>query len=151
MKKIDGIAINRSNSARKVSLSDLKDSGKSRDNLLLFKGDQIEIPEDLDVWIDSFTPKGGSDKVDYYLLTVKVNDQIFDATMASFRRMKSVADDDLDKALSTDVNRKLYHMSDDEQRASYLQGKTLLVKDSVKLKNRFDETRFVTVPILEIA
>lgn len=150
MKKIEGIAINRSNSSRIVDITTLKESGKSRDNLVLLKNDLITIPEDMEIRVDSFTPKGGQ-STDYYLITIKVNDTIYDATMASFRRSKNVTDEELEKALASEPNRMLFNLGDDEQRAKYLQGKTFKVIDIIRLKNRWDETRFVTIPIIEIA
>ena len=150
MKKIEGIAINRSNSSRIVDLSALKESGKSRDNLILLKNDLITIPEDMEIRVDSFTPKGGQ-STDYYLITIKVNDTIYDATMASFRRSKNVTDEELEKALASEPNRMLFNLGDDEQRAVYLRGKTFKVVNVVRLKSRWDDGRFVTIPILEIA
>ena len=150
MKKIEGIAINRSNSSRIVDLSALKESGKSRDNLILLKNDLITIPEDMEIRVDSFTPKGGQ-STDYYLITIKVNDTIYDATMTSFRRSKNVTDEELEKALASEPNRMLFNLGDDEQRAVYLRGKTFKVVNVVRLKSRWDDGRFVTIPILEIA
>lgn len=149
MKKILANSINRSNTAVKVDLSALKDSGKSRDNLILVKNDIIEIPEDPEIMMDTFKPKGSNESIEYYLIKVEINGVAYDATMASFRRGKSATDADLDKIMSSEVNRTLLNLGDDEQRASYLLGKKLKVREILRVPNRFDETKKVIIPVFE--
>ena len=151
MQKISGKAINRSNTSREVDLAALKNSGKSRDLLTLHKGDKIIIPEELEVRVDSFVPKGSDEPSEFYTITVQVNDDIYDATMASFRRTKSVVDEDLDELLTNTIIRTLHNLGDDEQRAAYLKGKTLIVDEVKTCKDRFREGKTVRVPIWRIA
>lgn len=150
MKKIDAVAINRSTTAKKTDVASLKKSGVTVDILVFRKGDKIVIPEDLDAWVDSFTPKGSNEKKEFYKITVEFNGQPYDATMASFRRTKMLNDDDLDKVLSNPVLRSLHNLSDDEQRAEYLKDKTLIVSDVITCEDRFRENHKINIPLFEI-
>lgn len=150
MKKIDNVAVNRSATAKKTDVASLKKSGVTVDILVFRKGDKIIIPEDLDAWVDSFTPKGSNEKKEFYKITVEFNGQPYDATMASFRRTKMLNDDDLDKVLSNPVLRTLHNLSDDEQRAEYLKDKTLIVSDVITCEDRFRENHKINIPLFEI-
>lgn len=150
MKKIDAVAVNRSTTAKKTDVTSLKKSGVTVDVLVFRKGDKIIIPEDLDAWVDSFTPKGSNEKKEFYKITVEFNGQPYDATMASFRRTKMLNDDDLDKVLSNPILRTLHNLSDDEQRAEYLKGKTLIVNDVVTCEDRFRENHKINIPLFEL-
>lgn len=150
MKKIDKVAVNRSTTAKKTDVASLKKSGVTVDVLVFRKGDTIIIPEDLDAWVDSFTPKGSNEKKEFYKITVEFNGQPYDATMASFRRTKMLNDDDLDKVLSNPVLRTLHNLSDDEQRAEYLKDKTLVVSDVTTCEDRFRENHKINIPLFEI-
>lgn len=150
MKKIDNVAVNRSATAKKTDVASLKKSGVTVDVLVFRKGDKIIIPEDLDAWVDSFTPKGSNEKKEFYKITVEFNGQPYDATMASFRRTKMLNDDDLDKVLSNPVLRTLHNLSDDEQRAEYLKDKTLIVSDVITCEDRFRENHKINIPLFEI-
>ena len=150
MKKIDAVAVNRSATAKKTDVASLKKSGVTVDILVFRKGDKIVIPEDLDAWVDSFTPKGSNEKKEFYKITVEFNGQPYDATMASFRRTKMLNDDDLDKVLSNPVLRSLHNLSDDEQRAEYLKDKTLIVSDVITCEDRFRENHKINIPLFEI-
>ena len=147
MKKISEAAINRTTSSQIVDLSDLKKSGVSRDILVLRKGDIITIPEELEVRVDSFTPKGSDKPASFYTIVVDINGTVYDASMASFRRTRSALDEDLDDLLTNSIIRTLHQLGDDEQRASYLQGKKLVVDDIKVIKDRFREGHTVRIPI----
>lgn len=150
MKKIDAVAVNRSATAKKTDVASLKKSGVTVDVLVFRKRDKVVIPEDLDAWVDSFTPKGSNEKKEFYKITVEFNGQPYDATMASFRRTRMLNDDDLDKVLSNPVLRTLHNLSDDEQRAEYLKGKTLIVNDVITCEDRFRENHKINIPLFEI-
>lgn len=150
MKKIDSVAVNRSATAKKTDVASLKKSGVTVDVLVFRKGDKVVVPEELDVWIDSFTPKGSNEKKEFYKITVEFNGTPYDATMASFRRTKMLNDDDLDKVLANPVVRTLHNLGDDEQRAAYLQGKTLVVIDVITCEDRFREGHKINIPLFEI-
>lgn len=150
MKKITNVAINRSATAKKTDVTSLKKSGVTVDVLVFRKGDKIVIPEELDVWIDSFTPKGSNEKKEFYKITVEFNDHPYDATMASFRRTKMLNDDDLDKVLSNPILRTLHNLGDDEQRADYLKNKELIVEDVVTCEDRFREGHRINIPLFKI-
>ena len=150
MKKITEKAVNRSASAKKTDKEVLKKSGVTVDVLIFRKGDKIVVPEELDVWIDTFTPKGSNEPKEYYRITIEFNGSVYDATMASFRRTKMLKDEDLDKVLSNPVLRTLHNLGDDEQRADYLSGKTLVVIDVVTCEDRFRENHKINIPLFEI-
>ena len=86
---------------------------------------------------------------EYYLLTAMVNDKPIDITMASMRRSRLAVDEDLQSILDNEICRNLHQAGDDEQRAVYLAGKRLKVKEVVKAKNRFDDSHNVYIPIFE--
>ena len=150
MKKIETAAVNRSATAKKTDVTSLKKSGVTVDVLVFRRKDTIIIPEELDVWVDAFTPKGSTEKKEFYKLTVEFNGTPYDATMASFRRTKMLNDDDLDKVLSNPVVRTLHNLGDDEQRAEYLRGKTLVVVDVITCEDRFREGHKINIPLFEI-
>ena len=150
MKAITTIAINRKDSYQAATLDMLKESGKSRDNLFLIKGDKIVIPEQVNVLFDTFVPKGKTEAVTYYLITVEHNGKVYDATMKTFRRSRDVKSEYLQQILTSDVNRYLHNAGDDEQRATYLAGKTLEVVDIVKCESAFDDGRPIFVPIFKV-
>ncbi len=150
MKKIELEAVNRSATAKKTDKESLKNSGITRDVLVFRKDDIISIPEEVDVWIDSFVPKGTTESKQFYLITVEFNNSPYDATMASFRRSKMVIDEDLDKILNNSVNRTLHNLGDDEQRANYLAGKTLKVISVITCTDRFRDNHKINIPLFEI-
>lgn len=147
MKKIETSAVNHSAHSSRVDLSALRNSGQTRDNVIFREGDIIEIPEELDPWVDEFIPKGQTEPVPYYLITTTKNAVVYDMTMASFRRGLLVTDEDKLK-LNSPVNDHLNSLGDDEQRAIYLQGKKLKVKDCVKCTNRWTD-KPIYVPLFE--
>lgn len=150
MQKISAKAINRSNSSKVTDLEALKKSGVSRDILVLRKGDRIVIPEELEVRIDTFIPKGSDKPSEFYTITVEINGTVYDASIASFRRSRAVTDEALDEILKNQIIRTLHQLGDDEQRAYYLKGKTLVVDDVVIAPDRFREGKTVRVPIWSI-
>ena len=150
MKKIEEVAINRSATCKKIDVASLKKSGVTVDILVFRKGDVVEVPEDLDVWVDSFVPKGSNERKEFYKITISFNDTPYDATMASFRRTRSITDEDLDKVLSNSILRTLHNFGDDEQRAAYLQGKRLIVSDIVTCNDKFREGHKINIPLFEI-
>lgn len=150
MQKISAKAINRSNSSKITDLEALKKSGVSRDILVLRKGDRIVIPEELEVRIDTFVPKGSDKPSEFYTITVEINGTVYDASIASFRRSRVVTDEALDKILTNQIVRTLHQLGDDEQRAYYLKGKTLIVDDVIVAPDRFREGKTVRVPIWSI-
>lgn len=147
MKKIVNDAVNHSAHSQRVDLSALRESGQTRDNAIFRQEDVIEIPEELSPWMDSFIPKGETEAKKYYMITVEKNDVIYDMTMASFRRGLLVTDEDKLR-LNSPVNDHLNSLGDDEQRAIYLQGKKLKVKDCVKCTNRWTD-KPIYVPLFE--
>ena len=149
MKKIEELAINHRNSAVSVDVSKLRETGVGRDAFRFVKDDVISFPEELTVWMDSFTPKGQTEAKEYYLVTTIVNKNPVDITMASMRRSRMVKDEDLTQILNNEVCRQLHQAGDDEQRALYLQGKTFKVSDVVKSTNRWDDKLSVFVPLFE--
>lgn len=149
MKKINGTAANHRESSRKVSLSELKKSGVVRDNLVFKKGDKLVFPEELDAWLETFVPKGSAEAKEYFLITIELNGRSYDASMTSFRRTRNVAEELVDTALTTEPNRILHSLGDDEQRANYLAGKTFEVEDVQWLENRYDSKRKVQVPFFK--
>lgn len=151
MKKIIEVANNRTATMQKGSIEMLRESGQSRDNLLLREKDIIEIPEDIDVWFDTFVPKGKTEAITYYLLTIEFNGKPWDATMKTFRRSRDVRDEDLSEILANDINRYLHSAGDDEQRAAYLKGKKLIVDKVLTLKSRFDDGKIIRVPLFSLA
>lgn len=150
MKAIFDTAINRSRTAHEVNIEELRESGKSRDNLLLRKGDKIVIPEEIKVWFDTFVPKGKTEAVKYYMITIEYNGKAYDATMKTFRRSRDIKQENLEKILDYDVNRTLHSMGDDEQRAIYLRGKTLEVVDVIEVPHGFEEGKIVRMPLFKI-
>lgn len=147
MKKIVENAINRTATSKKVNVESLKNSGISRDILVLRKGDKISIPEDLEVRVDMFTPKGSDKASEFYTIAVEINGVGYDATMASFRRTRSATDEALDELLSNDIIRTLHNLGDDEQRAAYLRGKDLVVDEIKIVPDRFREGKTVRIPM----
>ena len=149
MKKIDEMALNHRDSAKKVDVTELQNTGVNRDTFRFVKGDEISFPEELSVWMDTFTPSGSKEVKEYYLVTVMVNDKPFDITMASMRRSRQIVDEDLPKIFESEVCRSLHQAGDDEQRAVYLAGRKLKVIEIIASKSRFDETQKVYVPIFQ--
>lgn len=149
MKKIAEMAINHRNTAVEVNVEKLREAGVNRDSFRFIPNDIVEFPTELLVWMDVFTPKGSTEEKEYYLITAMVNDKPIDITMASMRRSRLAVDDDLQKILDNEVCRSLHQAGDDEQRAVYLAGKRLKVKEVVKAKNRFDDSQNVYIPIFE--
>lgn len=147
MQKIETIAINRTNSSKVVATIDLKKSGISRDILTLRKNDKIVIPKELEVRMDTFTPKGSDKTAEFYTIVVDINSTTYDASMASFRRTRAVVDEELDDILTNQIVRTLHQLGDDEQRAEYLRGKTLIVDEVRICKDRFREGQTVRVPM----
>lgn len=151
MKKISEKAINRTTSSQIVDVESLKKSGVSRDLLVLRKGDKITIPEELEVRMDTFTPKGTDKMSEFYTIVVDINGTTYDATMASFRRTRAATDEALDELLQNQIIRTLHQLGDDEQRADYLKGKTLIVDDVKIVPDRFREGHTVRIPIWSLA
>ena len=147
MQKINQISINRTTTSQVVDVEMLKKSGLSRDILVLRKGDKIAIPEELEVRVDMFTPKGADKPSEFYTIVVDINGVTYDASMASFRRTRAATDEALDELLTNTIVRTLHQLGDDEQRAVYLKGKTLIVDDVKIVPDRFREGHTVRIPI----
>ena len=147
MKKITDNAVNRTAHSQRVDLEALRKSGVSRDNIIFRKDDIIEIPEEINCWVDTFIPKGETKPIEYYLITGMKNGVIYDITMASFRRSLLITDEDK-LVVNSKVNDHLSNLGDDEQRAVYLQGKTFKVKDTIKCTNRWTD-KPIYVPVFE--
>lgn len=148
MKKITETAVNRSSNSQMVDISALRNSGVSKDNMIFRPGDIIEIPDELNVMVDKFIPKGETEAKEYYMITCAKNNVPYDVTMTSFRRIILVTDDDKIR-INSPVNDHIAQLGDDEQRARYLQGKTFRVLETIKCTNKWTD-KPIYVPTFEL-
>lgn len=150
MKKKIETPSNVSSTMQLVELNALKGMGASRENVTVFKDDTILIPEQIMVWIEEFVPKGSSEKKTYGLIGVEINGRPVAMSMATFRKVGGVANDERDEILANKLNRELWECMDDEYRANFLAGKTLKVIDVKIAKNLNPDRGSVRVPLFEL-
>lgn len=150
MKKFIDAPTNISKTMTKVDASALKGMGSSRENVSVYKDDVIVIPEEVLVWTEVFTPKGSNKELKFGLIGAEINGRPLAMSIATFRKVGGIANDERDKVLANKLNRELWEQVDDEWRVNFLAGKTLKVTDVIVAKNLNADHGPVRVPIFEL-
>ena len=120
-------AINASSTMTPVSLDVLREKGQSNNGFRFATGDQVAIPEDLEIFAESFRTQSGENMF-YYLVKADVNGQPFMVSVASFRRDRTGIEDFVEQYhKQSPVARILSGLANDEERMRYLAGKNLKV------------------------
>ena len=138
-------AINATATMTPVTLETLREKGQSNNGFRFVTGDNISIPEELEVYAESFKLANGEPLI-YYVVKMEVNGSPFMVSVASFRKDRAGIEDYVEEYhKKSPISRILAGMANDEERMKHLAGKNLKVTGLMQAREyQFEDGARVT-------